>query len=73
MNANDIMTEYVTQSQLAAALGLTTKTLQRYGQLPDGLPSLRLGGKTLYRVSTVRDWIAKRETRPNPRRAGGTR
>ncbi|MBB4277253.1 transcriptional regulator [Rhizobium mongolense] len=60
---------YLDREQLARELGCTTRTIHTYENLPDGLPSLMLGGKKLYRVEAVRQWIAGRERRPNPRRA----
>ena len=60
--------EYEPEPALAAKLNDTTKTLQRYRSLPDGLPFLRFGGRVYYRLSTVQAWLAKREEHPNARR-----
>lgn len=68
MQTLDLLSEFTPRSQLARSLKLSERTLMRYEQQPDGLPSLMIGGRKFYRVSTVIDWLAKRETRPNPRR-----
>lgn len=59
---------YLDREQLARELDCTTRTIWNYENLPDGLPSLMLGGKKLYRIESVRLWLAARERRPNPRR-----
>lgn len=67
MQAFEIMTDYVDRAQLATALRVSPRTVMRMEQRPDGLPSLIVGGRKFYRVSSVKDWLAKRETHPNPR------
>lgn len=63
-----ILEGYIEKIELARELRCSERTISRYENLPDGLPSLSLGGRKLYRVSAVQDWIAKRERRSNPRR-----
>ncbi|WP_156465148.1 hypothetical protein [Mesorhizobium sp. Root552] len=69
MTATEILSDYIDREALARGLGISTRTLWRYENQPDGLPSLMIGGRKFYRLQTVRDWFEKRETRPNPRRA----
>lgn len=64
-----ILQGYVDRPTLALELRVTPRTLARYEALPDGLPSTVLGGRKLYRVEAVKEWIAAREKRPNQRRA----
>ena len=59
---------YLTRDQLAGELNVTTRTLWRWQNEPDGLPYTRIGNQLFYRVESVRNWIASRETKPNPRR-----
>jgi hypothetical protein len=66
---DDVMADYVDRPGLAALWHITPKTLQRYEAEPDGLPSLKLGGRVYYRLSSAMAWLAARERRPNARRA----
>lgn len=68
MQPLDLLNDYIPRRQLAGVLNLSERTLMRYEKQPDGLPSLMIGGRKFYRAQSVRDWLAKRETRPNPRR-----
>lgn len=63
-----LLDDYLDRPSLAAELRVTERTLIRWQQQPDGLPYVELGGRILYRISSVRDWIESRERRPNPRR-----
>ena len=69
MQTLDILGDYVDRATLAHNLGISARTLWRYENQPDGLPSLMIGGRKHYRVEAVKAWLAKRERRPNPRRA----
>ena len=66
---NDLLEGYIDRRTLARQLGITERTVSRYEAQPDGLPSLMIGGRKLYRIEAVKGWIQKRERRPNPRRA----
>lgn len=68
MQTLDLLNDLIPRDQLARALNLSKRTLMRYEQQPGGLPSLMIGGRKFYRAQSIRDWLAKRETRPNPRR-----
>lgn len=59
---------YLTRDELAQQLGVTTRTIARWMSLPDGLPFTRIGGRLLFRTTSVRAWIEAHERRPNPRR-----
>jgi hypothetical protein len=64
-----LLDDYITRTELAAELGCCTRSIARMESLADGLPSVVLAGRKLYRKASVLDWLAKRERRPNPRRA----
>jgi hypothetical protein len=66
----DILSEYLTRAQLAHALRCSERTLARYECSADGLPSVLIAGRKLYHINSVKNWLASRETRPNPRRTG---
>lgn len=69
MTFKNILADYVNRPELAAALNVSVRTLSRYEILPDGLPSVLIGGRKLYRVQSVLDWVKSRETHPNKRRS----
>jgi hypothetical protein len=45
------------RAALARELGVTERTLMKYG-----LPLVRIGGLVYFRAETVRAWFAERET-----------
>ena len=63
-----LLDEFITRDELAAELRVSPRTVMRWQARPDGLPYVELGGRTLYRRSSVLDWIGSHERRPNPRR-----
>ena len=63
-----LLEDYITRAELAVELDCCTRTIARMENLPDGLPSVVLAGRKLYRRASVGDWLAKRERRPNPPR-----
>ena len=52
-----------------AELKVSERTLARWQDQADGLPVTRIGGRTLFRVDSVKAWLKAHERRPNPRRA----
>lgn len=65
----DLLDGYIERRDLAERLGVSEKTVSRYESVADGLPSVRVGARKLYRVDSVRAWLEAREHKPNPRRA----
>ena len=55
---------YFTTPELAAELGRSTRTLDRWALTGDGPPRTRIGRKTLYRRDAVIAWLRSRETAP---------
>jgi hypothetical protein len=66
--SESLLAGFVDRETLAEMLRCSPRTLARYEALPDGLPFMTLAGRRLYRLSAVREWLAARERRPNPRR-----
>jgi phage terminase Nu1 subunit (DNA packaging protein) len=64
-----ILDDYLTRDQLAAELNITVRTLSRWQEMPDGIPHVQVGGRVLYRISSVRAWLEAKERQPNRRRA----
>ncbi len=63
-----LLDEYLTPAQLAAELGKTVRTLDRW-QLQGRGPYYTYMGKTkMYRRGAVIEWLRRCETSPNPRR-----
>lgn len=69
MNATNtsLLDDYVDDPTLAE-LDVTVRTVQRWRALPDGSPFVKLGARTLTNPTKFREWLAKRERRPNQRR-----
>ena len=63
-----LLSDYLTRKELAAELNVTTRTIARWQTQADGLPHTRLGGRPLFKISSVLEWIDSRERQPNPRR-----
>jgi hypothetical protein len=63
-----LLDEYRNRAELAHELRCSERTIWRYENLPDGLPSVLIAGRKFYRIEAVRDWLGKRERRPHPRR-----
>lgn len=61
-----ILADYLDRDQLADELNCSTRTVSRYMAEPDGLPHVRVGGRTLFRLEAVRHWLERREHHPNP-------
>lgn len=64
-----ILSDFLNRPDLAHQLCCSERTIARYEGASDGLPSVLIAGRKYYRLSAVQAWIAKRERRPNPRRA----
>lgn len=65
----NILSDYLDRATLAEALHCSERTVARYENQPDGIPSLMVGGRKFYRLTAIRDWLDRRERKPNPRRA----
>jgi hypothetical protein len=63
-----LLANYIPRATLAEQLGVSPRTIIRYENQADGLPVTVVGGRKLYRLDSVRAWLAGRERKPNPRR-----
>lgn len=61
-----LLSGYVTRAQLANEWDCHERTIARYEQMIDGLASLYIGGRKLYRIEDARRFMASRITTPNP-------
>jgi hypothetical protein len=52
---------WLTRAQLAAELGVSPDTLERWDRRRIGPPCARIGRATLYRAQAVREWLVARE------------
>ncbi|WP_161992858.1 helix-turn-helix domain-containing protein [Aureimonas leprariae] len=65
---SSLLSEYLTLDELAKELRVTVRTIHRWQSRADGIPCTTLGGRTLFRIASVRAWIEAHERKPNPRR-----
>jgi len=66
---SNLLDDYIPKREAADQLGCSTRTLDRYENEPDGLPSVRVAGRTFYLIEDLKAFIAKRKRFPNPREA----
>lgn len=57
----NIMEGYLTLDDAATQLGVSKRTLVRWGQLREGPPATRIGRKNFYSVESIRQWLKGRE------------
>ena len=53
---------YVTAGRLASLLGVSVRTLSRWGAAGNGPPKIKIGKKVLYDLNKIPEWLASRET-----------
>ena len=53
---------FVTAGRLASLLGVTVRTLSRWGAAGNGPPKIKIGKKVLYDLNKIPEWLASRET-----------
>ena len=68
MSTTRLLDEFWNVEELASELGVTTRTIRRYIDEPDGLPHVTIGRRTMFHKPAVRQWIFDRMNRPNPTR-----
>lgn len=64
-----LLNGWLTRAEVAAEIGVSIDTLQRWESARVGPPSVRLGRKVLYRADAFREWLVSRE-RGEPRKTG---
>ena len=65
---SNLLDEYLTPAELAAELGVCTKTLDRWRVTGSGPPITKIGRKPFYSRESVRGWLQAREQRANSTR-----
>jgi predicted DNA-binding transcriptional regulator YafY len=68
-----LLSGYLSRGQIADEFGVTQRTLSRWMAQRDGIPFTTVGGRTMFRIASVRAWIESREKWPNPRRHTASR
>ena len=64
------MPEFITQPDLAQKLGRSLSTLRYWRHIGDGPKSFKLGGRVVYKVEDVEQWIeAQYNDEPTGQRA----
>lgn len=61
--------DFIAPDALAAMLGVSERTLQRWHAARRGPTRCKVGKLIRYRIEAVRDWLAANEERPVARRA----
>jgi predicted DNA-binding transcriptional regulator AlpA len=57
----DVLDDYLTDEQLAKALGRSPRTIARWRSLNEAPPATRIGRQILYKLDSVKAWLASRE------------
>jgi excisionase family DNA binding protein len=63
-----LLADYLTREELAKELRVTPRTINRWRDMPDGIPCTEIGGRVLYRRAAIEQWLKAHERQPNPRR-----
>jgi predicted DNA-binding transcriptional regulator AlpA len=53
---------FANTQRVASILGVSTRTLSRWGTAGTGPPKIKLGRKALFDLCKLSDWLASRET-----------
>jgi hypothetical protein len=60
----NIYEDYLTKSQLAKAIGRDERTLDNWWRRHRGPPRIKFEGTILYKISSVKKWLASQEMQP---------
>ena len=63
----EILEGYLRRDELAAQLGRCRRTIERWHSLGIGPPRIAIGRMVLYRVESVREWLAEQQEAGNRR------
>jgi hypothetical protein len=66
-----ILAGYVPEGEFAKSNGIGRRTVWRYRNQPNGLPSVEFGGRIYIPIEESREWLRARIKRPNQRRRAG--
>ena len=56
-----VLTDYLNPAELAAELGISGRTLERWNRLGNAPPRTRLGKRIVFRREAVAKWLRSRE------------
>ncbi len=73
---SSLLDGWLTRADVAAEIGVSVDTLQRWETRRNGPPCVRVGRKVLYRAEAFREWLISRERTPaagESTRPGGVR
>jgi hypothetical protein len=59
--AGTVLSEYLTQAELAGQLGVCKRTLDRWWAARRGPPRVTIGRRPMYRRKAVTEWLRRRE------------
>lgn len=62
--SDDLLSDFMPERDVAAALGRSTRTLARWHDQRIGPPRIQVGRLVLYRKESLRDWLRAQEQRP---------
>ena len=71
--ANLISEHFMTERELALALGKSLRTIRRWAALREGPARTRVGKSLLYRKEAVMNWLSTQTERPCRTRTRGRR
>jgi hypothetical protein len=71
--AAPVLSEYLTQRELACELRVCKRTLDRWHASRIGPPRVTIGRKPMYRREAVAQWLRKREKDPAEEKVPGRR
>jgi hypothetical protein len=54
----DLLAGFISEDELAAALGICTRTIRRWRALRTGPPHIEVGREIRYGTEAVREWLA---------------
>ena len=66
-----LLAGHVDKRRLAEEFGVSERTVDRWCNEPGGLPHIKLGRRTLFKIESVKAWLARREVQRNKRRGTG--
>jgi ribosome-binding protein aMBF1 (putative translation factor) len=62
---SEIMAGFLSRAELAAQLGKSERTLERWEEQKIGPPITKLGQTPYYKIDSVQEWLRTREQRNN--------
>ena len=63
MSAAAILSDYLSEAEVAKQLGKSPRTLGRWRMLRIGPPPTMIGREIFYRIDAIHEWLKSRETK----------